>query len=77
MATLGRLSRGEETKHMNMVLIVLLFAGGEMVLDASTMYNIETLSECYKILPTVIEEYNIGNNGYCAIGDILNKIEEV
>ena len=75
MATLGRLSRGEETKHMSMVLIVLLFAGGgEMVLDAGTIYNIETLNECSKILPTVIKEYNIG---YCAIGDILNKIEGV
>jgi len=43
----------------------------EIVIDMEQLYDITTMEECNKMLPTVLQEYNT-EFGYCAYGDITN-----
>ena len=56
---------------MMILLLILALNGMEIVIDMEQLYDITTMEECNKMLPTVLQEYNT-EFGYCAYGDITN-----
>lgn len=52
------------------LLITLWFSGYNISIDAQQLYNIQTISQCQKILPQVIKSWG-SNDGSCMYGDIL------
>ena len=54
------------------ILITLWLHGYDVTLDAKEIYNVNSVSECEKILPLIKMEYG-AYAGNCSTGDILRK----
>lgn len=58
------------------VLMVLHLSFGSVTIDMSEAYGLKTIDECYELLPKIKKIFN-ASDAQCAVGDILNPVEEI
>tara|TARA_Y100001938_G_C7994998_1_gene381557 strand:+ start:353 stop:523 length:171 start_codon:yes stop_codon:yes gene_type:complete len=55
--------------------MVLALPGMSVSIDMSEMYGIQSLKECHPFIP-MLQEIWQAESAFCAMGDILNPVED-
>jgi hypothetical protein len=58
---------------MTKILILILFTGVEMTLDAEELYGITTIEQCREVVPNIQREYPYARVS-CVLGDITQPM---
>ena len=57
------------------ILMVLALSEMSITIDMTGMYGIQSLKECYPFISTLQEIWQ-AESAFCAVGDILNPVED-
>ncbi|MGB1914570.1 MAG: hypothetical protein ACPHL3_01295 [Paracoccaceae bacterium] len=57
------------------ILMVLALSGMSVTIDMTGMYGAQTIDECRVLIPWLQEIYQ-AESAFCAVGDILNPVED-
>lgn len=57
------------------ILMVLALPGMSVSIDMTEMYGIQSLKECQPFIP-MLQEIWQAESAFCAMGDILNPVED-
>jgi hypothetical protein len=58
------------------ILMVLQLNFGSVTIDVGQTYGLKTIEECQELAPEMQKIFN-ASVAYCAVGDILNPVEEI
>jgi hypothetical protein len=58
---------------MTKILIIIIFTGVEMTLDAEELYGITTIEQCREVVPNIQREYPYAQVS-CVLGDITQPM---